>query len=240
MVEGGMKCVKYLLFLFNLIFVLAGIGLVAAGAYVKIKLDQYYDFFGNDYMGPGILLIVVGVFIFILAFFGCCGAYKENYCLTMTFAVFLGIIFILEISGGIAAFVLRDDIESEIEQVLSDAQKNYNTTGHDGVTSAWDKLQEEFDCCGVQNFSDWKSVLPNKPPASCCKEDVTDDQCSGRSYTNTVPIYTEGCRASFEKYLKDKVAIIGGVGIGLAFVQVVGILFACCLARAIRKEYEVV
>jgi len=36
------------------------------------------------------------------------------------------------------------------------------------------------------------------------------------------------------------VAVIGGVGIGLAFVQVVGIMFACCLARAIKKEYEVV
>ncbi|GFS02506.1 tetraspanin [Elysia marginata] len=212
MVEGGMKCVKYLLFLFNLLFVLAGIALIAAGAYVKVKLDQYYDFFGNDYMGPGILLIIVGVFIFFLAFFGCCGAYKENYCLTMTFAVCLGIIFVLEISGGIAGFVLREDIENEVEGVLSDALKNYGKPNHEGVTSAWNKLQNEFDCCGVNNFSDWKAVLPDKMPDSCCKDSASDDACAGRSYNNTAPIN------------KD----------------VVGILFACCLARAIRKEYEVV
>lgn len=235
-----MKCVKYLLFLFNLLFVLAGIGLISAGAYVKVKLDQYYDFFGSDYMGPGILLIVVGVFIFFLAFFGCCGAYKENYCLTMTFAVCLGIIFILEISGGIAGFVLREDIENEVEKVLKDAQANYGKADHEGVTGAWDRLQNEFDCCGVESYDDWKNSQPNKPPISCCKDSVSEQECADRSYNNTAPINTEGCSKTFEDYLKNKVAIIGGVGIGLAFVQIVGILFACCLARAIRKEYEVV
>uniref|UniRef100_A0A0B7B361 Tetraspanin n=1 Tax=Arion vulgaris TaxID=1028688 RepID=A0A0B7B361_9EUPU len=168
MVEGGMKCVKYLLFLFNLIFVIAGIGLIAAGAYVKIKLDEYYNFFGNTYMGPGILLIVVGVIIFLLAFFGCCGAVKENYCLTMTFAVTLGIIFILEIAGGIAGFVLRDKIENEIEDLLAKSMNNYNTDS--GMRESWDNLQKEFECCGAHNISDWAQHNVNKTPDSCCKE----------------------------------------------------------------------
>lgn len=232
MVEGGMKCVKYLLFLFNLIFVLAGIGLIATGAYVKIKLDEYYDFFGNDYMGPGILLIVVGVIIFLLAFFGCCGAYKENYCLTMMFAVLLGVIFIMELAGGIAGFVLRNDIEGDVKTTLLDAEKNYNKTGHGGVTKAWNKLQDEFDCCGVENKTEWEAYTGDKPPASCCPSTVAD--CT---YDQA---YNKGCRNAFEDWLKAKVAIVGGVGIGLAFIQIVGILFACCLARAIRKEYEVV
>jgi len=144
MVEGGMKCVKLLLFVFNLIFVIAGIGLIATGAYVNVKMDEYYDFFGKEYLGPGILLIVVGVLIFLIAFFGCCGAYKENHCLTMTFAVCLAIIFILEIAGGIAGFVMRDQIEEEVESVLTNAMKNFDQPGHEGVTKTWNKLQEEF------------------------------------------------------------------------------------------------
>jgi len=232
MVEGQMKCVKYLLFFFNLIFVLAGIALIATGAYVKIKLDEYYDFFQDDYMGPGILLIVVGVVIFLLAFFGCCGAYKDNYCLTMTFAVMLGLIFILELAGGIAGFVLRNDIEDDVDTTLRKATLNYGKPKHDGVTKAWDKLQDEFDCCGVDNATDWKAVLPANPPESCCA-----DVAATCTYTNAYP---KGCKTAFEDWLKDKIAIVGGVGIGLAFIQIVGILFACCLARAIRKEYEVV
>ena len=68
-------------------FQIAAIALFAVGAYVQIKLVDYYDFFGNEYTGPGILLIVVGVFIFIIAFFGCMGALKENYCLTMSVSI---------------------------------------------------------------------------------------------------------------------------------------------------------
>uniref|UniRef100_A0A2C9KTG3 Tetraspanin n=1 Tax=Biomphalaria glabrata TaxID=6526 RepID=A0A2C9KTG3_BIOGL len=236
MVEGGMKCVKYLLFVFNLIFVIAGIGLIAAGAYVKVKLDQYYDFFGSDYVGPGILLIIVGVIIFLLAFFGCCGAIKENYCLTMTFAVFLGIIFVLEIAAGIAGFVLRDDIDREIDDILTKTLPKYNNSS--GIRKTWDSLQDEFHCCGPDNYTQWKSMgifSGGNLPASCCKDSKL--ACSTNDTSN---IYNEGCVSKFEDWLKDKVAIIGGVGIGLAFVQVVGILFACCLARAIKKEYEVV
>jgi len=232
MVEGGMKCVKLLLFVFNLIFVIAGIGLIATGAYVNVKMDEYYDFFGKEYFGPGILLIVVGVLIFLIAFFGCCGAYKENHCLTMTFAVCLAIIFVLEIAGGIAGFVMRDQLEDEVKTVLETAMTNYNKDGHDGVTKTWNKMQEEFSCCGVSSPNDWKNDNGSVPD-SCCKDEGCDTSDDSQ-------IFSDGCTTKLENWLKDKVAIIGGVGIGLAFVQVVGIMFACCLARAIKKEYEVV
>lgn len=231
-----MKCIKILLFVFNLLFVIAGIGLIATGAYVNIKMDEYYDFFGKEYLGPGILVIIVGVLIFLIAFFGCCGAIRENYCLTMTFAVSLAIIFILEIAGGITGFVLRDKIEDDVKGVLTDAMRNYNESHHEGVTKSWNKLQEEFSCCGVNNYTDWNTTRGlSAPPVSCCAK----IPCTP-SFDDPSSIYTDPCAGQIEDWLKGKVAIIGGVGIGLAFVQVVGVMFACCLARAIRKEYEVV
>lgn len=228
-----MKCVKYLLFLFNICFVIAGIGLIAAGAYVKVKLEEYYDFFGSDFMGPGILLIIVGVVIFLLAFFGCCGAIKENYCLTMTFAALLSLIFILEMAGGIAGFVLKDEIEKTVDTKLKETLSRYNSTGN--VRTAWDKLQEEFDCCGVNGSSDW-TTANTTIPESCCTPNA-GTHCDTSKPTN---IFNKGCANEVEGWLKGNVSIIGGVGIGLAFVQIIGIIFACCLARAIRKEYEVV
>jgi CD63 antigen len=34
-------------------------------------------------VGP-VLLVVVGITVFVVAFFGCCGAVKENHCMIMT------------------------------------------------------------------------------------------------------------------------------------------------------------
>ncbi|XP_050418018.1 CD63 antigen [Patella vulgata] len=231
MVEGGMRCIKLLLFVFNLLFVLAGIGLIGAGSYVQIKLTNYNDFLGNQYTGPGILLIIVGVIIFGIAFFGCCGAVKENYCLVMTFAVLLSIIFILEIAGGIAGFVLKDQLDKEVKDVLNKKIKDYKKNDTAAV-EAFDELQREFECCGVKDKTDWSG---STIPASCCVK--------GTETGNTCPsdkAYPEGCDSKFISWIQDKILIIGGIGIGLAFVQIVGICFSCCLARAIRKEYEVV
>jgi len=230
-----MKCVKFLLFAFNLIFVIAAIALIAVGAYVQIKLVDYYDFFGNEYTGPGILLICVGVFIFLIAFFGCMGALKENYCLTMSFAVLLAVVFIMMIAGGIAAYVMRNDIETEVTSILSKAQANYNQAGHEGVTKTWDKLQREFTCCGIKNSTEWTARTNGTYPVSCC---IDEETCS--TPPTAAQVKQTPCEDAFVNWLKDKVAIIGGVGVGLAFIMIVGVLFACCLARAIRKEYEVV
>lgn len=41
-----------------------------------------------------------------------------------------------------------------------------------------DAIQKEFECCGVNNISDWKKPVSNEPepkiPQSCCKPSVTN------------------------------------------------------------------
>jgi CD63 antigen len=36
--------------------------------------------------------------------------FKENYCMTLTFAILLGIIFLMEIGAGIAAYHLKGQV----------------------------------------------------------------------------------------------------------------------------------
>eukprot|EP00914_Ancora_sagittata_P019615 GHVO01039114.1.p1 GENE.GHVO01039114.1~~GHVO01039114.1.p1 ORF type:complete len:265 (-),score=24.99 GHVO01039114.1:41-754(-) len=237
MVEGGMKCVKYLLFAFNLIFFLAGLGLIIAGALVQTKFNEYFDFFGGQFSAAAILLIVVGSIIFIIGFFGCCGAYKENYCMVMTFAVLLALIFILEIAAGITAYVLRDKVDGFVKDSLDTALLKYDTD-HPAVVEAWDKAQVEFQCCGVNNYTDWSgqgTIGVNQVPVSCCLEGT---DCATNPKPNTV--YSDGCMEKFTSWIEENIFIIGGVGIGLAFVQLLGIILAVCLGRSIKKEYEVV
>ena len=63
---------------------LFGITMVAVGAYVQYQMTDYLNFFDTNVNGPAIVLIVVGLIIFVIAFFGCCGAIKENYCMVLT------------------------------------------------------------------------------------------------------------------------------------------------------------
>lgn len=58
--------------------------MVALGAYVQYQMSDYLNFFDTKINGPAILLIIVGLVIFVIAFFGCCGAIKENYCMVLT------------------------------------------------------------------------------------------------------------------------------------------------------------
>lgn len=66
------------------LFQLSGIAIIVAGAVIQIKWTYYINFLGDSFFSAPILLIVVGCIIALLGFFGCCGAIRENYCMTMT------------------------------------------------------------------------------------------------------------------------------------------------------------
>merc|ERR1711874_223703 len=83
--ETSIKCVKYTLFLFNLLFSLSGLFLIVTGGVVQGAYSQYLDFLGDSFFSTPVFLIIVGCIIFFVAFFGCCGAIKENHCMTLTF-----------------------------------------------------------------------------------------------------------------------------------------------------------
>jgi len=241
MVVGGMKCVKYLLFAFNLIFAISGIALLVTGIVVRTAYSHYLNFVGEAILSAPVLLIVIGAVIFVVAFSGCCGAVKENRCLLLTFSVLLAVIFILEIAAGITAYVMKDKLNDEIPKQMKKTIQNFNHTGYDGVTDTWKMVQHEMKCCGIDGPADWAKVSPyngtKDVPDSCCKDDM--DGC-GEGAADKDTIYTDGCLDTFEGWVSKQVEYVGGVGIGIAFIQLLGIVFSCLLAHSIKKEYETV
>jgi hypothetical protein len=68
---------------------LCGLAILIAGAltYVNIDKANYFMDKVNDevnFSAPPIALIVVGSIIFIIAFYGCCGAIQESHCMIVT------------------------------------------------------------------------------------------------------------------------------------------------------------
>ncbi|XP_046408285.1 CD63 antigen [Ischnura elegans] len=231
MLSKSSACVKYLLFFFNLIFVVTGIVLIAVGSTVLSYYREYDVFLEYRYISAAQLIIVVGVIVLIVAFFGCCGAAKEHYCMTMTFAGLLIFICILELAGGIAGYVLRNEAADSLrESMIKDLEEA--KSDHTKMEE-WDKLQVELKCCGAINSTDWGMELP----VSCCgvyPANTTPSVCTSEN------AFHSGCIEMFSAYVQDHALSIGGVGIGIAFIQFVGIVLSCSLARAIRSEYETV
>ncbi|XP_074710095.1 CD63 antigen [Strix uralensis] len=236
-VEGGMKCVKFLVFVFNFIFWVCGVALIAIGIYAQVALGKALVVSTASASSSPLAILVLGVIIFFISFFGCCGAWKESYCMVTTFAVLLSIIFLVEIAAAIAGYVFKDKVRSVLEEGLWDAMRKY---GEDKPsTEAVDELQKDFTCCGANNYTDWATIerfkVNNTVPRSCCRVNTTS--CNVRPSPATV--YEKGCLESIEAWMKKNILVVAAVALGIAFFEILGIIFACCLMKGIRSGYEV-
>ena len=51
-------------------------------------------------------------------------------------------------------------------------------------------------------------------------------------------LWLQGCYEPLKRLYSRYTLILGGVAIGVALVELVGILAACCMVRAINKEKD--
>ncbi|GAB0099728.1 Tetraspanin [Sergentomyia squamirostris] len=234
MASCGIICVKYLMFLFNLLFALTGLLILTVGAIIQSSYHHYSNFVDDTVWVAPILLIVVGSVVFIIAFFGCCGAFKESSCMVLTFSVFLIIIFLLEFGIGIAGYVKHGQLEEILEKGFNSTLHNYDKNRDS--QHAWSLIQSELKCCGIQGPSDWEQVFHNSTlPNSCCEEiPFNISECTKEHALNS------GCMPKLLELLRKNALILAGVGIGIAIVQLLAVCFACCLSRAFKQNYQAV
>ncbi|XP_019773137.1 CD63 antigen [Dendroctonus ponderosae] len=235
MVSGGMTCVKYLLFCFNLLFAISGLAILVVGVIAHLHVySQYSNFVYPSYQAAPIILITVGVIIFLISFFGCCGAVKENHCMIITFSVLLAIILVAETAAGVVGYINRNEVEVMLENKLNSTMYKYYTNSD--IRRTWDIAQHELNCCGMHGPDDWHKVNNNDSlPHTCCPNAQNDGSCNKNTEHSL-----NSCFNALKTLLMKYASLIGAVGLGIAGFQVLGIIFACSLARHIRKEYETV
>ncbi|XP_046815031.1 CD63 antigen-like [Vespa crabro] len=236
MVSGTMACVKYLLFLFNLIFAITGIVFISVGAVILVVYSGYKNFVDSWFFAAPVLMIIVGIVVFLVSFFGCCGAIKENHCMLITYSVFLMIIFALELGAGISGYVMRNEVDSMLLNRMNTTFYQYKSD--ENIRKSWDIMQYDLRCCGIENPGDWAKLnyTDNIIPDSCCTEISAGDKCD----SNSVHSNGDGCMSKLQQTIKYNSLALASVGIGIALTQLIGVTFACCLARSIRREYETV
>lgn len=246
------SCVKTWFLVFTAILLLFGIGLFGLGIYFLVSENDYEPVLGSvTYVTTLGLMIAAGLFSMFVCIFGIVGAIKESRFMVLGFFLMIIIVCLLELVGGILAYVYRKDVESEISRNLNiEMVSNYGLPGNDKKTKAIDQLQKIYQCCGDVDYKVWKKSQwykenpppssaanpdPMKVPDSCC---ITPDQdkCGQRIHPSNIwrnDLKPIGCINALKNFLVDKLYFIGIACLVAGMAQIICIVLSMWLYRLI-------
>ncbi|XP_073321262.1 CD151 antigen-like [Pagrus major] len=240
----GTICLKYLLFAFNFLFWLAGGVVMAVGVWTLVEKSDYISLLSSKtYAASAYILVLAGAIVMVTGVLGCCATFKEQRRLLRVYFVLLLCIFLLEILAGVLAYIYYQQLNEELKQNLRETMtQKYQQNTHEQITRAVDKLQQEFKCCGSNISSDWaesvwirsRDANGRMVPDSCCK--TPTELCGRRDHPSNIYKVEGGCITKLETFILDHLKIIGAVGVGIACVQIIGMVFTCCLYRSLKAE----
>nr|XP_055047446.1 tetraspanin-33 [Misgurnus anguillicaudatus] len=247
--------VKYLLFFFNMIFWIIALVLISVGIYSRIV--KHETAFACLTVDPALLLMIVGVLMFFLTFCGCVGSLRENICLLQTFCICLTVLFLLQLVAGVLGFVFSDKARVKVTEMLNSSMKHYRDDLD--LQNLIDYGQTEFNCCGGISYMDWSQNIyfncseenPSHErcsvPYSCClfaeNETVINTMCGHgmqkKDYlTASAFINTNGCIDKVVNWIHSNLFLLGGIALGLAIPQLVGILLSQVLISQIQDQIK--
>ncbi|OCT94317.1 tetraspanin-2 [Xenopus laevis] len=220
--SGALRCVKYLLLTFNLIFLLAGSAVTGIGLWLRfggelrdaVLEDEDEDFRSSFFMGLYVL-IGAGALMMLIGFFGCCGAARESQCLLGAFFACLLVIFAAEVTAGAVAFLGKAEAVKELKSAYHEAYKAFQENGTKNNTLS--SVHEMAKCCGTE---DQASITVLKP---LCSE-------KQQEYKN--------CLIEIEKTLNYYFHIVGILAIATAGITIFGMMFSMVLCCAIRNSRD--
>lgn len=239
----NVQFLKYVLFIFNFVFLLAGSVVLGIGLWTVIAKHHYISLLTTStYAATAYILIVAGVVVLLVTILGCVGIWREDRCLILMYTFMLLLVFLLEAVAGIIAYIYEEQVWTELQSTLNESFiTNYKFD--DSQTEAIDSLQRKFKCCGAVDYKDWRSSrwiregtkLKNKVPDSCCRSESFE--CGVRDHPSN--IYHDGCANALSVQIKEHLIILGAVGLGICLVQIFGMFFSCFLYARLRDYKEI-
>jgi len=213
---------KTLMVVFNFVFLLCGIGICV----LSFGTPKTYNDFIDGLNKVNYVFLAVGVVISLMAFLGCCGALMENSFMITTFILLLTSVLIAEIAIGGVAFAKRGDIEDTIKKAGIKMINSTDKSQHEIIND----IQQNLHCCGMTGVDDYTGGM--KVPPSCCEKHV--DTCS----KDSGDLYKTGCYQKIADQINSHLLYIGIAALVVIFVEILGLIFACCLRGAVREKYE--
>ena len=176
------------------------------------------------YMNTAYIIIISSCIIILLSIFGCFAAFKEVKCLLLTYFVFMSLLFIILLVGGILAYIFREQVSNTMKAEMIADIRNYDPDNPENtVTKAWDETQKQLSCCGLMTeqvslaWEMWKYNRVLNPtsqfevvPSSCC---MTGEECVVGNKTVVEKVWTGDCMVLALDYVQDHANTLGGAAL---------------------------
>lgn len=252
------KVTKYFLFLFNLLFFILGAVILGFGVWILADRRSFIYVLqtsSSSVTMGAYVFIGVGAVTMLMGFLGCIGAVNEVRCLLGLYFAFLLLILIAQVAAGVLFYFNMNKVKEEMGSVVIGVIKNYKDGQEDSLQEGWDYVQAQAKCCGWVSFYNWTENLELMNhttityPCSCEKNGEDDIRLmrkgfckvldsNSTSYNNPEdwPVYQEGCMEKVQSWLQDNLGIILGVCVGVAVIELLGMVLSLCLCRHIHSE----
>ncbi|MGH0186280.1 UNVERIFIED_CONTAM: hypothetical protein FKN15_020614 [Acipenser sinensis] len=168
-------CLKYLMFIFNLVFWLGGCGLFGVGVWLAVTQAPFATLSSSfPSVSAANLILVAGGVTMVIGFIGCLGAVKEHRCLLMSLGGcgLFGVGVWLAVTQAPFATLSSSFPSVSAANLILVAGGITMVIGFIGCLGAVKEhrcLLMSFKCCGVSNSSDWNEIPGiSELPRSCC------------------------------------------------------------------------
>lgn len=215
---------------------------------------------GNLTDNLSILLIIIGVFIFLVAGLGLFGACCQNRCMLVTYAVLVLILFIMKIVAIALWFSMKSEVEGTVKAgMLKSIETNYvdhrlNST--DEISNSWNYMFMTLDCCGVNPVtgpdaakndlrkSSWcttagacKDTQFFVPPACCQGVDSSNYLSAPSDCTaGTSGINSMGCYEAVKDEIESHSNQVIGVGVTILVIELLAVIFSFIICKQSGDE----
>ncbi|KAK1152085.1 hypothetical protein AOXY_G31677 [Acipenser oxyrinchus oxyrinchus] len=216
-------CLKYLMFIFNLVFWLGGCGLFGVGVWLAVTQAPFATLSSSfPSVSAANLILVAGGVTMVIGFIGCLGAVKEHRCLLMSFFVILLLIFLTEVIVGGVLYFYRKQVRRERRGERGEERGERRERRECVILLC----SSQFKCCGVSNSSEWNEILGvSEFPRSCCSG-------TGQPVCKT---WDTPCYRQVKDWLHEHIHSVLVFGIAIGIVQVFALGFSLLLYCQIRR-----
>ena len=244
-------CWRGLLLSHGVLSLLGGLPGIIVGVWALVQITSY---FSTSASIVSALLFIVGVvmvfggiahILLCILFIRYSGARDEPKQLMRCALIFSVHYFlpIVVVSLGITTAALVPS--------LSTTQLSANTTlsnylSDQSAQANFDYVQRNLMCCGVEAFTDYKSIFNNlSVPVSCCnttnplanKTTCPEFVSNAQQVNKTGLIYSEGCVPQLQSVLQYILSVVAGASITIGVLQFLGNAMSWCLYFVYVYDY---